>query len=100
MLTLFSLLFTFFAFVSHNIIPLQGMTDIPFYTKVACTITKMLMHHQLLESFHLVDTGKVYNEKTCNVTLQLDTVHAFTDSTDLQDFQSAIWVKSIVPSFM
>lgn len=76
------------------------MTDIPFYTKVACTITKMLMHHQLLASSHLVDTGKVYNEKTCNVTLQLDTVHAFTDSTDLQDFQSAIWVKSIVPSFM
>lgn len=76
------------------------MTDIPFYTKVACTITKMLMHHQLLESFHLVDTGTVYNEKTCNVTLQLDTVHAFTDSTDLQDFQSVIWVKSIVASFM
>lgn len=76
------------------------MTDIPFYTKVACTITKMLMHHQLLASSHLVDTGKVYNEKTCNVTLQLDTVHAFTDSTDLQDFQSVIWVKSIVPSFM
>ena len=75
------------------------MTDIPFYTKVACTITKMLMHHQLLASFHLVDTGKVYNEKTCNVTLQLDTVHTFTDSTDLQDFQSVIWVKSI-PSFL
>lgn len=76
------------------------MTDIPFYTKVACTITKMLMHHQLLESFHLVDTGTVYNEKTCNVTLQLDTVHTFTDSTNLQDFQSVIWVKSIVPSFV
>ena len=76
------------------------MTDIPFYTKVACTITKMLMHHQLLESFHSVDTGTVYNEKTCNVILQLDAVHAFTDSIDLQDFQSVIWVKSIVPSFM